>query len=75
VLLLNELFIAAVYFITDSVRKVFDTHLYVTLAQLTPWSRVLLEKLTVAHIVKFSACYTNGNFIRMFTRARHWFLS
>jgi hypothetical protein len=40
----------------------------------TPWSRVLIEKLTVAQPVK--KLPTNyGGFIIDFTRARHWSLS
>jgi hypothetical protein len=39
---------------------------------LTPWSTVLLEKLTVPHLVVF---YGTEKFITMFTRARHWALS
>jgi len=39
---------------------------------LTPWSRFLLEKLTVPQLVKkFPKLYGNQNFITMFTRARH----
>ena len=39
---------------------------------LTPWSRVLLKKLTVPHLVKkFHAFYGNRRFITAFTKARH----
>jgi hypothetical protein len=39
-------------------------------------SRVLLEKLTIAQLVKkFSALYGNRRFIAVFTRARHCSLS
>jgi hypothetical protein len=39
--------------------------------KLTPWSRVLLEKLIVNQLVKnFSAFYGNGIFMTVFTRAR-----
>jgi hypothetical protein len=41
--------------------------------ELTPWSRVLLEKLTVNLIVKkLAAFYGNRRFITVFTKARHW---
>jgi hypothetical protein len=41
--------------------------------KLTPWSRVLLEKLTVTQLVKkFPAFYGTPKFIAMFTRACHW---
>jgi hypothetical protein len=44
--------------------------------RLTPWSRVLLEKLIVAHPVdKFSSFYETRKFITVFTRSRHWTLS
>jgi len=43
---------------------------------LTPRSRVLLEKLTVFHLVKkFPAFYRTRRFITAFTSARHLFLS
>jgi len=40
-----------------------------------PWSRILLEKLTVAHLLKICWAF-NGNlrFVTAFTRARHWSL-
>ena len=39
---------------------------------LTPWSRVLLEKLTVPQLVKkFPAFYGNQRFITAFTNVRH----
>jgi hypothetical protein len=41
--------------------------------QLTHWSRVLIEKLTIAQLVKnFCAIYGTRSFITVFTRARHW---
>jgi len=50
--------------------------LYFLSRQLTPWSRVLLEKLTVTQLVKkFPAFYGTRSFITMFTKARHLFLS
>jgi len=43
---------------------------------LTPWSRVLPEKLTVTQLVKkFLVFYGTRRFITVFTRARHWSLS
>jgi hypothetical protein len=39
---------------------------------LTPWSRGLLEKLTVSELVKkFAAFYGTRSFITAFTTARH----
>jgi hypothetical protein len=47
---------------------------YITL--LTPWSRVLFEKLTVLQLVKkFPAFYGTRKFITTFTSARHMSLS
>jgi hypothetical protein len=44
--------------------------------QVTPWSRVPLEKLTVSQLVKkFPAFYGTRRFITAFTRARHLSLS
>jgi hypothetical protein len=44
--------------------------------KLTPWSRGLLEKLTVSQLVKkFPAFYGTRSFITAFTRARHLPLS
>jgi hypothetical protein len=46
------------------------------LSQLTPWSRILLEKLTGIQLVKkFPAIYGNRRFITPFTSARHLSLS
>jgi hypothetical protein len=43
---------------------------------ITPWSRGLLEKLTVSQLVKkFPALYENRWFITAFTTARHLSLS
>ena len=43
---------------------------------LTPWSRVLLEKLTGLQLVKkFPAFYGTRKFITVFTSARHLSLS
>jgi hypothetical protein len=43
---------------------------------LTPWSRILFEKLTVSHLVKkFTAFYGTPRFITAFTNARHPSLS
>jgi len=43
---------------------------------LTPWSRVLLEKLTVSQLAKkFPAFYGTRKFITAFTSARHLSLS
>ena len=42
----------------------------------TPWSRVLLEKLTDSQLVKrFPVFYGTRRFITAFTRARHLSLS
>jgi hypothetical protein len=44
--------------------------------ELIPWSRVLVEKLTVTQLVKiFPTFYGTRRFIIVFTRARHWSLS
>jgi hypothetical protein len=43
---------------------------------LTPWSRVLLHKLTFVQLVKLiPVFYANHRFTAVFTRARHWSLS
>jgi hypothetical protein len=42
------------------------------LIKLTTWSRVLLEKLIVTHIVKFCTFYITQGFIIMFMRTCHW---
>jgi hypothetical protein len=42
---------------------------------LTPWSRIVLKKLKIYHLVKkFSAFYGNRRLIAMFITVRHWFL-
>jgi hypothetical protein len=52
------------------------TDVIVMYHELTAWSRVLLEKLTVAQLVKkFSALYGTRCFITVFTTARHCPLS
>jgi hypothetical protein len=43
---------------------------------LTPWSRVLLQKLTVTQLVKkFPTFYGTRRIITVFIRSRHWSLS
>jgi hypothetical protein len=43
---------------------------------ITPWSRVLLEKLIAAQLVKnILAFYGARRLITVFTKARHWSLS
>ena len=42
---------------------------------ITPWSRVFLEKLTVAQLVKLLTFYGTHKFITIFTTANHWSLS
>jgi len=50
--------------------------IYLLTYLLTPWSRVLLEKLTVFQLVKkFPAFYGTLTFITAFTSARHLSLS
>jgi len=55
---------------------IFDLqHLHIYLLT-SPWSRVLLDKLTVSQLVKkFPAFYETGKFITAFTSARHLSLS
>jgi hypothetical protein len=49
---------------------------YIHTYSLTPWSRVLLEKLTGSQLVKkFHAFYGTQKFITAFTRALHLSLS
>jgi len=55
-------------------RNIYSRCLYLSALTkyLTPWSRVLLEKLRVTQLVKK---YGIRMFIFVFTRARHWSLS
>jgi hypothetical protein len=54
----------------------FIIHCYLILYLLTPWSRVLLENLTVSQLVKkFPTFYKTRSFIAAFTSARHLHLS
>jgi hypothetical protein len=50
-------------------------NLYASL--LTPWCRILFEKLFVTQLVKKISCFLYGTrrFITVFTKARHWTLS
>jgi hypothetical protein len=44
--------------------------------QLTPWSKVLLQKLIVAQLAeKFPAFHGTSVFITVFTRTPYWILS
>jgi len=46
------------------------------IVSITPWSRVLLEKLVVTQLVKkYYYFYGTRRFITVFTRALHWSLS
>jgi hypothetical protein len=54
----------------------FRILIYLLTYLLTPWSRVLLEKLTGSQLVKkFPAFYGTREFITAFTSARHLSLS
>jgi hypothetical protein len=49
---------------------------YLLICLLTPWNRILLEKLTSFQLVKkFPAFYGTRRFITAFTSARHLSLS
>jgi hypothetical protein len=53
-----------------------NNHTYLIAYLLTPWSRVLLEKLTGSQLVKkFPAFYGTRRFITAFTTTRHLPLS
>jgi len=55
---------------------VYITLLGFMIYYLTPWSEVLLEKLTVTELVKkFSTFYGTRRFITVLTRTRYWSLS
>jgi hypothetical protein len=59
-----------------SIRNPQSTFLHTRTNFLTPWSRVLLEKLTGLQLVnKFPAFYGTRRCITAFTIARHLFLS
>ena len=56
--------------------RVFMLLTYIHTYLLTPWNRVLLEKLTGSQLVKkFPAFYWSRRFTTAFTRARHLSLS
>ena len=69
--------LAMIYFIDAHVRSNNTAYLLTLLSYLlTPWSRVLLEKLTGFQLVKkFTSFYRTRRFITAFTCARHLFLS
>jgi hypothetical protein len=49
---------------------------YTSITNVTPWSKVLLEKLTVPQLVKiFPAFYGNRRFITAFITSRHLSIS
>jgi hypothetical protein len=49
---------------------------YLLTYSLTPWCRILFEKLVVTHLVKnILLSYGTRRFITVFTQARHWTLS
>jgi len=53
------------------IKKLFYDHIQITIYLLTPWSRVLQEKLIVFHLVKkFPGFYGTRRFITAFTNAR-----
>jgi len=63
------------YVINSRKRAIIEALMFSKL-DLTPWSSVILDKLTVTQIVKkFPAFYWTPRFITVFTRARHWSLS
>jgi hypothetical protein len=67
-----QLFHSKIYNLLTYVKNLAKKYPYL----LTPWSRVLLEKLTGLHPVKeFPAFYGTRRFITAFTSARHLSLS
>jgi len=60
---------------TNFACKLCFQHKQQTTATLIPWSRVLLQKLAVAHLAKkLPVIYWTRMFITVFTRAHHWSL-
>jgi hypothetical protein len=53
--------------------KHFQGSLYFLL--ITPWCRILFEKLIVTQLVKKYPAYGTRRFITVFTKAHHWTLS
>jgi hypothetical protein len=63
-------------FLEEEIKNNFAALTYLLTYLLTPWSRVLLEKLTGFQLVKkFPAFYGTRRFITADTRARHLSLS
>jgi hypothetical protein len=63
---------------TTAIPLTFDPtlHTYLLTYLLTPWCRILLEKLIVPQLVKnIPLSYGTRRFITVFTKARHWTLS
>jgi hypothetical protein len=50
-------------------------HLHNQVPHITPWSRILLKKVTATHLVKKFDFYGTMMFITMFTRGWSWTLS
>jgi hypothetical protein len=62
--------------LNQQIHKLIGKCVILPLHNLTPWSRGLLEKLTVLQLVKkFPAFYGTQRFITVFTRASHLSLS
>jgi hypothetical protein len=62
--------------IISSYRIVYILSQINSIWQLAQWSRVLLQKLIVAYVIKnFSGFHRTRKFITLSTRARHWSLS
>jgi hypothetical protein len=58
--------------------KLFSIHFFdhVIIILLTPWCRILFEKLIVTQLIKnILLSYGTRRFITVFTKARHWTLS
>jgi hypothetical protein len=61
---------------TEPFYEILFTNRFCLARQLPACSRILLEKLTVAQLVKkFAVIYGTRRFIAVFTRARHWIVS
>jgi len=72
---LNPMFYIHTYIYIYIYTHIIHTYIYIYYL-VTPWSRVLLEKLTGLKLVKkFPAFYGTRRFITAFTSARHLSLS
>jgi len=70
------LFTYVIYYSNINILGYYYYYYYYYYYSLTPWCRILFEKLIVTQLIKkYPASLLNRRFITVLTKARHWTIS